>query len=118
MKRASVIRLINGHPQKPDVPKLRSKHFAAVPGKVDRIRTESGLRREGERTSVEVSEYKVAAAGEDGLGDVGLRDADAEVVIDGPETGVEEIMGRRGQGQTVIGGIRASLGVGMDVCCL
>jgi hypothetical protein len=59
---------------------------------------ERGLGREGERTSVEVSELEVAAAGEDRFGDVGLGHADAEVVIDGPETGVKEIMGGRGQG--------------------
>jgi hypothetical protein len=55
------------------------------------------------------------AAGEDGLGDVGMGHANTEVVIDGPEAGVEEIMGGRGQGQAVIRGIRASLGVGMYV---
>ncbi len=55
------------------------------------------------------------ATGEDGFGDVGIGHADAEVVIDGPEPGVEEIMGGRGQGQAVLGGIRASLGVGMDM---
>ncbi len=55
------------------------------------------------------------SAGKDGFGDGGMGDADAEVVIDGPEAGVEEIMGRRSQGQSIIGGIRPSLGVGMEV---
>ncbi len=57
------------------------------------VGAESGLRREGERTSVEIREFEMRAAGEDGLGDVGLGHADAEVVIDGPEAGVEEIVG-------------------------
>ena len=49
--------------------------------------------REGERAVVEVGEFEVRAAGEDGFGDVGKGHADAEVVIDGPEAGVEEIVG-------------------------
>jgi hypothetical protein len=65
--------------------------------------------------AVELGEFEVRAAGENGLGDVGLGHANTEVVIDGPETGVEEIMGRRGQGQAVVGFIWPSLGVGMDV---
>ncbi len=76
---------------------------------MDRVGAESGLRREGKMAAVEVGELEVTAAGKDRLGDVGLGHADAEVVIDGPEAGVEEIMGRRGQGKTVIGGIRPSL---------
>ncbi len=32
-------------------------------------------------------EYEVRAAGENGFGDVGLGDADAQVVVDGPEAG-------------------------------
>jgi hypothetical protein len=56
------------------------------------------LGREGERALVKVGEFEVRASGEDGFGDVGLRDADAEVVIDGPEAGVEEIVGGRGKG--------------------
>jgi len=72
--------------------------LAAVPGEVGGVGAESGLGREGERAVVEVGEFEVRAAGEDRFGDVGLRDLDAEVVIDGPEAGVEEIMGRRGQG--------------------
>ena len=38
-------------------------------------------------------EFEVASAGEDGFGDVGLGDLDAQVVVDGPEAGVEEIVG-------------------------
>jgi hypothetical protein len=70
-----------------------------VPGEVLRVGAEGGLRGEGERTAVEVGELEVRTAGEDGFGDVGLGDADAEVVVDGPEAGVEEVVGRRGQGQ-------------------
>ncbi len=77
---------------------LCDKDFAAVPGEVGRIRAQGGLRREGERATVKVGEFEVRAAGEDGFGDVGLGHADAEVVIDGPEAGVEEVVGCRGQG--------------------
>ena len=62
------------------------------------VGTESGLGCERERTAVEVGEFEVRSAGEDGFGDVGMGHADKQVVIDGPETGVEEIMGGRGQG--------------------
>ena len=53
---------------------------------------------EGERAAIEIGEFEVGAAGEDGFGDVGLGDLDAQVFIDGPEAGVEEIVGGRGQG--------------------
>ena len=82
---------------------------------MDRVGAESGLGCEGERAAVEIDEFEVRASGEDGLGDTGLGHADAKVVIDGPEAGVEEIMGRRGQREAVIWRIRTSLGVGMDV---
>lgn len=62
------------------------------------IGAEGGLGRERERAVVEVGELKMTAAGQNGLGDVGLGDPDAEVVVDGPEAGVEEVMGGRGQG--------------------
>jgi len=64
----------------------------AVPGEVGGVWAEGGLGREGERAAVEVGEFEVAAAGEDGFGDVGLGDPDAEVVVDGPEACVEEIV--------------------------
>ena len=48
---------------------------------------------EAERAAVEVAEFEVASAGEDGFGDVGLGDLDAHLVVDGPEAGVEEIVG-------------------------
>ena len=86
-----------------------------MPGEVGGVGAESGLGREGEWAAVEVGELEVATAGEDGFGDVGLGHAAAQVVIDGPETCVEEVVGGRGQGQAVIGGIRPSLGVGMNV---
>ena len=50
---------------------------------------------EAERAAVEVAEFEVASAGEDGFGDVGLGDLDAQVVVDGPEACVEEIVGCR-----------------------
>ena len=68
-----------------------------MPGKMDRIGTERGLGREGERAAVKVREFEVRPPGEDGFGDVGLGHADVEVVIDGPETDVKEIVGGWGQ---------------------
>ena len=65
----------------------------AVPGQVGAVGAEGGLGIERELAVVEVGEFEVGAAGEDGFGDVGLGHADAEVVIDGPEAGVEEIVG-------------------------
>ena len=50
---------------------------------------------EGEGLAVEVGEFEVGAAGEDGFGDVRVGDLDAEVVVDGPESGVEEVVGGR-----------------------
>jgi len=64
----------------------------AVPGEVGAVGAEDGLGREGEGAVVEVGEFEVAAAGEDGFGDIGLGDLDAEVVVDGPEACVEEIV--------------------------
>ena len=57
------------------------------------VGADSGLRREGQRAVVEVGEFEVRAAGKDGFGDVGLGNGYAEAVIDGPEAGVEEIVG-------------------------
>ncbi len=64
----------------------------AVPGEVGGVGAEGGLGREGERAAVEVGEFEVGAAGEDGFGDVGLGDLDAQVVVDGPGACVEEIL--------------------------
>ena len=47
---------------------------------------------------MEVGELEVQAAGEDGFGDVGLGDADAQVVVDGPEAGIEKVVRGRGEG--------------------
>ena len=48
---------------------------------------------------MEVGEFEVGAAGEDGFGDIGLGDLDAQIVVDGPESCVEEIVsGRVGDG--------------------
>lgn len=47
---------------------------------------------------MEVGEFEVVAAGEDGFGDVGFGDLDAQIVVYGPKAGVEEIVGGRGQG--------------------
>ena len=62
------------------------------------VGAEGGLGCEGEGAAVEVSEFEVGSAGEDGFGDVGLGDLDAQVVVDGPEACVEEIVGGRRQG--------------------
>ncbi len=53
---------------------------------------------------MEVGEFEVRSAGEDGFDEVGLGDADAEVVVDGPESGIEEGVGGRVQGQVVLMG--------------
>lgn len=66
-----------------------------MPGEVGWIGAEGGLGCEGERTVVEVGEFEVGAAGEDGFGDVGLSDPNAQVVVDRPEACVEEILGGR-----------------------
>jgi hypothetical protein len=60
------------------------------------------LGSEGERAAVEVGEFEVRAAGEDGFSDVGLGDADPQVVVHGPEAGVEEVGGTSGKSQRVI----------------
>ena len=46
----------------------------------------------------------MGAAGEDGFDEVGLGDANAEVVVDGPEAGIEKVMSGRVQGQVVLMG--------------
>ena len=79
-------------------PLFKNTNRVAVPGEVGGVGSEDGLGREGERAAVQVGEFEVGASGEDGFGDVILGDADAEVVIDGPETGIEEVMGGRGKG--------------------
>ena len=53
---------------------------------------------------MEVGEFEVRSAGEDGFDEVGLGDADAEVVVDGPEACVEQVMRSRGQGQVILMG--------------
>ena len=66
-----------------------------MPGEVGGVGAEGGLGIERERVAVEVAEFEVGAAGEDGFGDVGLGDLDAQIVVDGPESCVEEIVGGR-----------------------
>jgi hypothetical protein len=56
------------------------------------------LRGEGEGAAVEVGELEVGSAGEDGFGDIGLGDLDAQVIVHSPEPGVEEVVGGRSQG--------------------
>ena len=67
----------------------------AVPGEVGGVGAEGGLGCEGERAAVEVGEFEVGATGEDGFGDIGLGDLDAQVVVDGPEASIEEIVDGR-----------------------
>ncbi len=52
-----------------------------MPGEVVGVGAEGGLGGKGETAAVEVGEFEVGAAGEDGFGDVGLGDADAQVVV-------------------------------------
>ena len=88
-------------------PKARLKspeHLPAVPGEVGGVGAEGGLGREGERAFVEVGEFEVGAAGEDGFDEIGLGDADAEVIVDGPEACVEQVVGGRFQGQVILMG--------------
>ena len=66
-----------------------------MPGEVGGVGAEGSLGREGKRAVVEIGEFEVGAAGEDGFGDVGLGDLDAQVVVDSPEACVEEIVGGR-----------------------
>jgi hypothetical protein len=54
------------------------------------------LGREGEPPAVEVGELEVRSARVDGFDEVGLGDADTQVVVDGPEAGVEEVVRGRG----------------------
>jgi hypothetical protein len=46
------------------------KHLPPVPGEVLRVGPEGGLPGEGERAAVEIGEFEVGSAGEDGFGDV------------------------------------------------
>jgi len=59
-----------------------------MPTQVNRVRAERSFRRKEEQAAVEVGEFEVRAAWEDGFGDVGLRDLDAQVIIDVPEAGI------------------------------
>jgi hypothetical protein len=76
-------------------PHLTIKDFPTVPGEVGGVGAEGGLGIERERAAVEVGEFEVGAAEEDGFGDIGLGDLDAQVVVDGPEACIEEIVGGR-----------------------
>ena len=71
-----------------------------MPGEVGGVGAEGGLRCEGERAVVEIGEREVAAAGEDGFGDVGFGDLDAPIVVYGPKAGIEEVVGCRGRAAT------------------
>ena len=79
-------------------PKARLKspeHLPAVPGKVGGVGAEGGLGAEGEAAAVEVGELEVATPGQDGFDEVGLGDADAKVVVDGPESSVASQVAER-----------------------
>ena len=82
----------------------RAEHLPAVPGEVGGVGAEGGLGAEGEAAAVEVGELEVATPGQDGFDEVGLGDADAQVVIDGPEASVEEGVGGRGQVKVILMG--------------
>ena len=86
-----------------------------MPGEVGGVGAQGCLGREEERAAVKVGKPEVTAAGEDGFGDIGHCNLDAQVVVDGPQACIKEIVGRRCQGQTVVRTVRTSLGVGMDV---
>ena len=75
-----------------------------MPGEAGWVGAEGGFRAEGEPAAVEVGELEVTSAGEDGFDEVGLGDANAEVVVDGPEAGIEKVMSGRVQGQVVLMG--------------
>lgn len=51
--------------------------MVAVPGEMGRVGAEGGLGIERERAAVEVGEFEVGSAGEDGFGDIGFGDLDA-----------------------------------------
>ena len=57
------------------------------------VGAEGGLGCERELLVVKFGQFEVAAAGKDGFGYIGKGHADAEVIIDGPEACVEEIVG-------------------------
>ena len=50
---------------------LAGEDFTSVPGEVGGVGAEGGLGREGEAAAVEVGEFEVRAAGEDGFGNDG-----------------------------------------------
>ena len=74
---------------------LAGEDFAPVPGEVGGVGAEGGFGGEGEPAAVEVGELEVGSAGEDGFGDVGLSNLDVQIVVDGPESCIEEAMGGR-----------------------
>ena len=53
---------------------------------------------------MEVGELEVATPGQDRFDEVGLGDADAEVVVDGPEAGIEEVAGAGRKRVRLLGG--------------
>ena len=75
-----------------------------MPGEVGGVGAEGGLGREGEAPAVEVGELEVDAPGQDGFDEIGLGHADAEVIVDGPEAFVEEVLRGRLQGQGILMG--------------
>ena len=75
-----------------------------MPGEVGGVGAEGRLGRKGERAAVEVGEFEVGAAGEDGFGDVGLGYLDAQVLVDGPETCIEKIFGAGRNRVRLLGG--------------
>ena len=56
-----------------------------MPGELAWLWAQCCLWSDGELAVVEIGEREVAAAGEDGFGDVGFGDLDAPVVVEGRE---------------------------------
>lgn len=56
------------------------------------VKLPGGARRGG-RAVVKVGEFEVDSARNDGFGDVGLGDQDAQAIVDSTEADVEEIVG-------------------------
>lgn len=75
-----------------------AEDFAAVPGEVLGVGAEVGAGVEAEALAVAIGEAVVVAAGQDAFGEFGLGDLDAEVVSDGPESGIKVLVCNKAKG--------------------